>query len=303
MQGNAEAAQMFPPCLTCYGIILTGGEDGVIPARSAQGNAEAAQTFLPYLTCYGIILIGGEDGVIPARSAQGNAEAAQTFLPYLTCYGIILIGGEDGVIPARSAQGNAEAAQMFLPYLTCYGIILIGGEDGVIPACSAQGNAMESEKFIKVYNSLNNHHKQIVFQTLFMMDRNLKHDSQNKAIYDEIKTKQKQLGLGYANLSRELEKLAQKRGMIYSTKTYETVIRRKTINSATFDDICEILQLSNEEIEAIKLSVQLEDQVNIEWLFNSLSPKNRNAIFTLVYLLNMEETSPEYFDPYLIDDE
>ena len=163
--------------------------------------------------------------------------------------------------------------------------------------------ADEFQNFINVYNSLNNHHKNIVFQTLFMMDRKLKHESQNKAIYDRIKKKQDELNIGYAKLSKKLEKLNQERETIYSEKTYESIIRRKTINSETFDDICEILQLSNEEIEAIKRSVQLEDQVNIEWLFNSLSPKNRNAILTLVNLLNMEETSPEYFDPYLIDDE
>ena len=163
--------------------------------------------------------------------------------------------------------------------------------------------ADEFKNFINVYNSLNNHHKQIVFQTLFMMDRKFKHESQNKAVYDKIKEKQNKLNIGYAKLNRELEKLNQERGTIYSDKTYESVISRKTIKGDTFDDICEILQLSKEEINAIGHSVQLEDQVSIEWLFNSLSPKNRNAIFILVNLLNMEETTPEYFDLYPADDE
>lgn len=168
---------------------------------------------------------------------------------------------------------------------------------------SAQGETMESKKFIEVYNSLNNHHKQIVFQTLFMMDRRLKHKSLNKAVYGRIKEKQKKLGIGYASLSRELEKSANKRKMQYSPKTYESVISRKTLKGETFDDICKILQLSKKEIDAIGRSVQFEDQVNIEWLFESLSPKNQNAIFILVNLLNMEETTPEYFDLYPADDE
>lgn len=162
---------------------------------------------------------------------------------------------------------------------------------------------MESKNFISVYNSLNNHHKQIVFQTLLMMDRKIKHNSPKKAIHDRIKEKQNKLDIKYAKLKRKLEESAQKRGMKLSEQTYESVIRRKSIKGETFDDICKILQLSKEEVNAIGLSVQFEDQVSIEWLFNSLSPKNRNAIFTLVNLLNMEETSPEYFDPYFIDDE
>lgn len=157
--------------------------------------------------------------------------------------------------------------------------------------------AVEFKKFIAVYNSLNNHHKQIVFQTLFMMDRKFKHESQKEAVHDKIKEKQNELNIGYSKLNKELEKLNQKRGTFYSAKTYESIISRMTINSETFDDICEILQLSKEEIDAIGRSVQFEEQVSIEWLFTSLSPKNRNAIFTLVNLLNMEETSPEYFDP------
>ena len=160
--------------------------------------------------------------------------------------------------------------------------------------------ADEFKNFINVYNFLNNHHKQIVFQTLFMMDRKFKHESHNKAVYDKIKEKQNELNVGYAKLDKELEKLNQERGTKYSTKTYESVVRRKTINGETFDDICEILQISKEEKEefdAIGRSVQFEEQVSIEWLFSSLSPKNRNAIFILVNLLNMEETLPEYFDP------
>ncbi len=162
---------------------------------------------------------------------------------------------------------------------------------------------MESKKFIKVYNSLNNHHKQIVFQTLLMMDRKLKHTSPKEAIHGRIKEKQNKLDIKYAKLKRKLEESAQEREMKLTKQTYESVLRRKSIKGETFDDICEILQISKDELKDIRRSVHLGDQVSIEWLFNSLSPKNRNAIFALVNLLYMEETSPEYFDPYFIDDE
>lgn len=47
---------------------------------------------------------------------------------------------------------------------------------------------------------------------------------------------------------------------------------------------------------------QLNEQVSIEWLFNTLSHKNINAIYTLVNLLKVEETLPEYFDENFIDE-
>lgn len=162
---------------------------------------------------------------------------------------------------------------------------------------------MEFQKFIKVYDSLNEHHRKIAFQILYLMDRKCKRPSKNEnvkqTVYDKVKEKQKELHIGYAELYRKVAELeeAKEKEEIFSDKTYESVMRRNTIDSPVFEDICQILKLPQEEIKGIMLSVQCSDQVNIEWLFKSLSHKNQNAICALVNLLLIEETSPEYFDP------
>lgn len=147
--------------------------------------------------------------------------------------------------------------------------------------------------FLYIYSMLNQHHKQIVFQTLFLMERDLSHPSMKKNIYTEIKNKQEEQRIGYSNLYK---KLCDMNGYNISKKTYESVIRRKTISNSTFEDICKILNLTENDIERIKLQSQFNDQVNMEWLFDSLSTKNKNAIYTLCNLLHVEETLPEYFD-------
>lgn len=152
---------------------------------------------------------------------------------------------------------------------------------------------IKPKDFLYIYSLLNEHHKQIVFQTLFLMERDLSHPAMNENIYKEIKDRQNELGIGYSDL---LRKICDMNGYNTSKKTYESVIRRKTISNSTFEDICKIVNLNESEINRIKLQTQLKDQVNIEWLFDSLSPKNKNAIYILSNLLHIEETLPEYFD-------
>lgn len=162
---------------------------------------------------------------------------------------------------------------------------------------------MEAKIFIEIYNSLNSPHKQIVFQTLYLMERKYKHISQNEAIYDEIKKKQNELNIGYNDLYKKIKSLNQEMGTIISKKTYESVMRRKTITNYTFEDICQILQLSGEKIESIKIQAQSNDMASIEWLFNTLTSKNQNAVYTLANLLYVEETLPEYFDDNFFSEE
>lgn len=57
--------------------------------------------------------------------------------------------------------------------------------------------------FIYVCNLLNDHHKKIVFQTLFLMERDLSHPSMNENIYKEIKNKQEELGIEYSDLYKK----------------------------------------------------------------------------------------------------
>ena len=159
---------------------------------------------------------------------------------------------------------------------------------------------IKPKDFIYVYNLLNKHHKHIVLQTLFLMERDLSHHSMNENIYKEIKNKQEELGIGYSDLYK---KICDMNGYNISKKTYESVIRRKTISNSTFEDICRIVNLKENNIEHIKLQSQFNDQVNIEWLFDSLSTKNKNAIYTLSNLLHIEETLPESFGDDFFNEE
>lgn len=154
-----------------------------------------------------------------------------------------------------------------------------------------------SKRFIAVFNSLNNHHKHIAFQTLLRMEGDKKRPLRNKAVFNRIEEKKDEFKIGYAKLGEEVAKRYQKEDKLYLQETYDKVFQRKSIKSEMFPHICDILQLSKKEIIAIQAVAQADYQLSIECMFDSLSPKNQNAIFALVNLLSIEETSPEYFDP------
>ena len=155
---------------------------------------------------------------------------------------------------------------------------------------------MDSKNFIKIYNSLNSTHKHIAFQTLYMMDRAPNKTSPKTAVYQIIKKKLKESKFGYETLYKEIARRRKETGLITSKKTYDSVMRRKTTTGETFELICQTLQLQPEDINTIKFEAQIYDQGNIECLFNSLTKKNKTAITTLINLLHVEETYPQYFD-------
>lgn len=150
---------------------------------------------------------------------------------------------------------------------------------------------VEFQSFIEVYKSLNEIHQQIVFQTLFLMEHGKAHPSMNTLIYNRIRDKSKKLNLRYGEL---LKKMKSKSGYDIPEKTYESLFYRKTISGDNFKLLCEVLGITN-DIREIKIDVMSKDLTNIEWLFNSLSSANKNAMYTLVNLLKIEETDPEYF--------
>lgn len=158
---------------------------------------------------------------------------------------------------------------------------------------------MDSKTFINLYNSLNNIHKHITFRTLYMMRKKPSKASAQTAIHQIIKKQRKKCGFGYTSLYKEIErKRGEVEGLKTSKKTYESVMRRKTIAGEMFNLICQTIQLQPEDFETIKLQAQIYDQGNLECLFNSLNEKNKAVISTLVNLLHIEETYPEYFDDF-----
>ena len=159
---------------------------------------------------------------------------------------------------------------------------------------------IKSKEFTYIYNLLNDHHRKIVFKTLFLMERSYNHPSVNENIYREIERKQDELGIGFTDLYK---KICEKNGYPLSKKTYESVRRRKTTNSVTFEDMRDILELTEDDISIIRMQTQLQDQANIEWLFDSLSPENKNAMYSLANLLHVEETLPEFFEDNFIGTE
>lgn len=162
---------------------------------------------------------------------------------------------------------------------------------------------IESKRFLVAFKALNNHHKHIAFQTLLRMERDKKRPLRNKAVFNRIEEKKGELKIRYAKLGEEVDKRYQEKDEVYLQETYDKVFQRKSIKSKMFPYICDVLQLSKKEINAIQVLAQFDYQSSIECMFDSLSPKNQNAIFALVNLLSIEETSPDYFDLYPFDDE
>lgn len=131
------------------------------------------------------------------------------------------------------------------------------------------------------------------------MNKKLSKASAQTAIHQIIKKKCKECGFGYNSLYKEIKrKRKEEEGLKTSKKTYESVMRRKTIAGEIFNSICQTIQLQPEYIETIKLQAQIHDQGNLECLFNSLNKKNKAVISTLINLLHIEETYPEYFDDF-----
>ncbi len=157
---------------------------------------------------------------------------------------------------------------------------------------------MDFKTFINLYNSLNSIHKHITFQTLYIMDRKPSKASAQTEIHQIIKKQCNECGFGYNSLYKEIKRKEEEKGLKTSKKTYESVMRRKTIAGEMFNSICQTLQLQPEDFETIKLQAQIYDQGNLECLFNSLNEKNKAVISTLVNLLHIEETYPEYFDDF-----
>ena len=156
------------------------------------------------------------------------------------------------------------------------------------------------DNFIEKYYSLNDTHQQIVFETLKRMQRSYKHEITNYTIHELFKAQQKKLNIKYSKLYTLLNE--NMNGGI-SNKTYESFMRRKSIDGYLLPEICKILEIPLSEIDNIKnsISIQSSDATNIKWLYDSLHKCNKSAIYYLACALYMNEHHPEVFNDDLFD--
>ena len=112
---------------------------------------------------------------------------------------------------------------------------------------------MDFKTFINLYNSLNSIHKHITFQTLYIMDRKPSKASAQTEIHQIIKKQCNECGFGYNSLYKEINRKEEEKGLKTSKKTYESVMRRKTIAGEMFNSICQTLQLQPEDFGGCKI--------------------------------------------------
>ena len=171
---------------------------------------------------------------------------------------------------------------------------------GICKMSSENLRKNDLDNFIDKYYSLNNKHQQIVFETLRRMQRSHKHNIVNYTIYELIKTQQEKLDIKYSKLYKLLN---QSLNGTVTPKTYESYMRRKSIEGDILPAICKILEIPPSEIDNIKksISIQSSDATSIKWLYNSLSECNKSAMYYLAHALFMSEHYPEVFDDELFN--
>lgn len=158
-----------------------------------------------------------------------------------------------------------------------------------------RGKYMNFKDFNMRYSELNLTHQNIVLNTLMRMEHLNKHIVIKESIIQMIVDKRNQMGIGYEEFYRLLNETSKE---FVPRQTYESFFRRKSIRSKILGDILQILSIPKSDINKIKnnLLMQANDFANIEWLYNSLTIRNRKAITYLTHALFMSEKHPEVFE-------
>lgn len=147
-------------------------------------------------------------------------------------------------------------------------------------------------EFSKKFHNLSEANQFIVFQTLFRMKHSKKHINLNITAFNRISEKQHKQNITYTKLYKELNK---KLNNSVSKKTYESFLKRKSMDSELFKVTCEILNIPENEIQNINLQIQAQDMGDMKWLFTSLSREDQLAISQLATYLKLAEDDIETF--------
>ena len=162
-----------------------------------------------------------------------------------------------------------------------------------------KGEKMGYKEFEKNYKKLSDIHQKIVYETL----RRLEHDNKHKGIpekgYDlkaNINNKRKTLGITHEQIKKRIE---EKYGVREIDSAYDSMLTRRSEKSAILPMVLDVLEMTDADAKKPPKDaffIMCSDSATKEWLYNSLSMRDKKAIDFLVAALYMEEVAPEVFD-------
>lgn len=161
-------------------------------------------------------------------------------------------------------------------------------------------------EFKRECQKLSGMHQKIVSETLSRMEKkNIKHRGLPPKGYDitkNINDKRKKLHMTHKQVISMIQTNNHVRGI---SQTYYSMLKRRSENSILFPMVLNVLKMTPAEARKPPKNaffIQVRDLSDYEWLYNSLSDRNKNAINYLVSALHMAEVAPEVFETSEADD-